>query len=136
MTTQAATVDAVHLVSEAPNGVGDSTYGVRRVYLFSCSFPAYTGSSDNAKISGVAAALVTAGMRDGRTITWEANAVQALCAAPGQDAAASPQSVYAGTFAVSSADLTFNLTDATGTELTSTTGTTSGVQIYVAVDAL
>lgn len=133
MTVQAATVDAVSLLSETPSGVGDATYGVRRVYLLSCSFPAYTGSTDSAKITGVAAAI-SGVVRDGRTITWQANAVQALCAAPGQDTAA--QSVYAGTFAVSSADLTFNLTDPTGTELTSTTGVSSGVQIAVAVDAL
>ena len=131
MTVQAATVDAVSILSETPSGQGDSTYGIRRVYLLSCSFPAYTGASDSAKITGVASAISSA-VRDGRTLTWQANAVQALCAAPGTDGT---QSVYAGTFAVSSADLTFNLTDPTGTELSSAAAS-SGVQILVAVDAL
>ena len=131
MSTLSATVDAVSLVSECPTGVGSATYGVRRVYLLSCSFATYA-STDNAKIANVAATIAAA-VRDGRTYTWGANAVQALCAGPGTDTAG--QAVYAGTFAVSTNDVTFNLTDATGTELSSATAS-SGVQVLVAVDAL
>ncbi len=130
MATLTATVKSAHLISSAPSGIGDSTYGLRKVYLLSCDVAAYTGSTDNVKIVNVAS-TITGRTHSGKTETWQANAVQALCSYPGSDTAA--QSVYAGTFAVSTNDLTFNLTDATGTELTSATASTNN-GILVAVE--
>lgn len=104
-----------------------------KTYLVTCSFPAYTGSADTATVTGLGAAIL-AKNRNGKTHTLKA--VQ--CIGPGKDAAATPldvfftgTSVWAGT--ISSDDATGHLAVAAGTEITSTTGTTVGVELAVTV---
>jgi hypothetical protein len=103
----------------------------REVWQLSCNFAAYTGAADTATVTGVGAALGTQ-TRDGktRTLRWGAPG------GAGYDTAAQAvfftgASVQAGT--VSSDDLTGNLSNAAGTELTSSTASV-GVPVIVCVD--
>lgn len=127
MSTINGTIKGVSLVQGNVNGVG-----ARRAYLLSCEFPAYTGSGDTATITGVGAAISTA-TKTGKTLTLRGG----ICVGAGADTAA--QAVYCGgasvqAMTVSSDDLTGNLTIAAGTEITATTGVSSGVQVLVVVD--
>lgn len=127
MATINGTIKGVSLVQGNVNG-----FGARKAYLLSCEFPAYTGSADTATITGVGAAIATA-TKNGKTNTVRG----ALCVGAGADTAA--QAVYAtGTsvqaMTVSTDDLTGHLAVAAGTEITATTGVTSGVQMVVIVD--
>lgn len=103
----------------------------RKAYLLTCDFAAYTGASDTATVTGAGAAIL-AKTRNGKTLTLRG----AVPIAPGKDTAA--QDVYftgtavqAGT--VSSDDLTGQLSNAAGTELTSSTAC-KGVELCVIVD--
>lgn len=103
----------------------------RKAYLVSCSFGAYSGSADTAALAGVGAAIL-AKTRNGRTVTLRG----AVPAGPGYDTAA--QAVYftgasVQALTVSSDDLTGNLSNAAGTELTASTAST-GVELCVIVD--
>lgn len=103
----------------------------RKAYLLAVDFGAYTGAADTAQIVGVGAAIL-ATTRNAKTVTLRG----AIPAAPGYDTAA--QAVYfTGTAAqaatVSSDDLTGQLSNAAGTELTSATAS-KGVEILVIVD--
>jgi hypothetical protein len=103
----------------------------RKAYLLTVDFGAYTGASDTAAISGVGAAIL-AHTRNGKTVTLRG----AVPIAPGKDTAAQDvyftgASVQAAT--VSTDDLTGNLSNAAGTELTSSTAC-KGVEICVIVD--
>jgi hypothetical protein len=104
-----------------------------KTYLVTCNFAAYTGASDTATVTGLGAAIL-AKNRNGKTHTLKA--VQ--CIAPGKDSAATPldvfftgTSVWAGT--ISSDDATGHLAVAAGTEITSTTSTTVGVELAVTI---
>lgn len=103
-----------------------SPYSARGVYSVSAKFGVYTGSSDHAGISGVAAA-VTASMRDGKTRTLKS----VVCVGAGSDAA---QDIYAGACTVSADLCTFELQNSAGTELTSSVATTVPVVFYVTAD--
>lgn len=127
MATINGTIKGVSLLHGNVNGVG-----ARKAYLLSCDFAAYTGSGDTATITGVGAAIATA-TKNGKTNTLRGG----ICVGPGADTAA--QAVYCGgasvqALTVSTDDLTGNLTVAAGTEITATTGLTSGVQVMVVVD--
>lgn len=103
----------------------------RKAYLLSANFPAYTGSTDTAQISAVGAAIL-AKTRNGKTVTLRG----AVPAAAGYDTAA--QAVYftgaaVQALTVSGDNLTGNLSDSSGTELTSSTAAT-GVELVVIVD--
>lgn len=103
----------------------------RKAYLLTVNFGAYTGSTDTASISGVGAAIL-AKTRNGKTVTLRG----AVPMAAGYDTAS--QAVYfTGTAVqaatVSSDDLTGQLSNAAGTELTSATAS-KGVEICVIVD--
>jgi len=138
MTTQNGTITGVTLLEGSFGGLiatVSSTNYTRKVYHLSVDFPAYTGSSDTMTVTGVNTAIAAA-TRNGRTLTLRA----AVPGQPGQDTTA--QAVFAaGTsiqaMAVSNGtttgDLAGNLTDAAGTELTSTTAV-SGVGIIAVVD--
>lgn len=126
MATINGTIKGVSLVQGNVNGVG-----ARKAYLLSCDFAAYTGSSDTCTITGVGAAIATA-TKNGKTNTLRGG----ICVGPGADTAA--QAVYptgsaAQALTVSSDDLTGNLSNAAGTELTSSTAST-GCQVLVVVD--
>lgn len=114
-------------VSELRAKLGDG----RKAYLVSVSFGAYTGASDTASISSVAATIL-AHTRNGKTMTLRG----AVPIAPGSDTNAQAvyftgASVQAAT--VSSDSLTGQLSAADGTELTSATAS-SGVELCVIVD--
>lgn len=104
-----------------------------KTYEVTCSFAAYTGSTDTATVTGLGAAIL-AKNHNGKTHTLKG--VQ--CIGPGYDAAATPLAVYfTGTSAwagtISTDDATGHLAIAAGTEITSTTGTTTGVVLAVTV---
>lgn len=127
MSTINGTIKGVSLIQGNVNGVGS-----RKAYLLSCEFPAYTGSGDTATITGVGSAISTA-TKTGKTLTLRGG----ICVGAGADTTG--QAVYATGAAaqamtVSSDDLTGNLSVAAGTEITATTGVTSGVQMVVVVD--
>lgn len=126
MSVIAGTITGVTLVrAPVPGG------GARYSYLCTVNFAAYTGSSDSGSIVGVGAAIA-AFVKDGKTLTLCAGAIP-VCVNPGQDTAG--QDVYIGTTTISTADITFNLTDAANSEVTSTTGVTTGVELLVPVVA-
>lgn len=107
--------------------------GALKTYSVTCDFAAYTGSGDTATVTGLGAAIL-AKTRNGKTTTLKA--VQ--CIGAGKDAAAAPldvfftgTSVWAAT--ISGDDATGHLAVAAGTEITSTIGTTKGVELAVTV---
>lgn len=100
--------------------------GDRKSYLVSARFAAYTGASDSGQLQAVGVAIA-AKTRNGKTNTIRS----AACVGAGSDTAA--QAVFTGAVTVSTDDLTFNLTNAAGTELTSATACT-GVEFVVIVD--
>lgn len=120
-------------VSKAFSGAGTvSARDAREVWLVSADFAAYTGASDTAQIQAVGAAI-SSRAADGktRTVRWAAPAYA------GADTA--NQAVYFTGTAVQAAtvstdDITGQLSVAAGTEVTSTTGVSSGVAVLVGVD--
>jgi hypothetical protein len=109
-----------------------SADGASKVYLLSCSFPAYTGSGDSATVLALAAAINTHA-RNGKTAACVAGVVPTR-GGPGYDT--NGQAVFAGTMTLagtsSITDVTMNLTDSAQTELTTSTACT-GVKIIVYV---
>lgn len=104
----------------------------RKAYLLTVDFASsYTGASDTASVSSVGATIL-AHTRNGKTVTLRG----AVPIASGRDTAA--QEVYftgtaAAALTVSSDDLTGQLSNSAGTELTSATAC-KGVEICVIVD--
>lgn len=103
----------------------------RKAYLLTADFAAYTGASDTASLASVGATIL-AHTRNGKTVTLRG----AVPIAAGKDTAA--QDVYftgtaAAALTVSSDDLTGQLSNSSGTELTSSTAS-KGVEICVIVD--
>lgn len=126
MSTANGTINGIALVYGNWEGVGS-----RKGYLISCSFPAYTGSTDTATITGVGAAIA-ATTKNGHTNTLRGG----ICVGPGADT--NGQAVYATGSAVqamtvSTDDLQGNLSIAAGTEITATTAA-AGVLMLVVVD--
>lgn len=103
----------------------------RKAYLLTVDFPAYTGSTDTAEIADVGATIL-AHTRNGTTVTLQG----AIPIAPGYDTN-SQEVFFTGTSvqaaAVSSDDLTGQLSELDGTELTASTAA-KGVEICVIVD--
>ena len=123
MALQKGTIKGASLVYKDPTAQGRATY------LVSADFPAYTGASDSGQIDGVCAAI-TARIRDGKTRTFLSSCVP-TCVGRGTDT--NNQDIFIGAVAISTNDLTFNLTAADGTtEITSSTAAT-GVQLLVTV---
>jgi len=100
--------------------------GARKTALITADFAAYSGAGDSGSITGVKAEL-EATLRNGKTVTLR----QGMPAFAGVDT--NKQAVYVGAVTVSSGDLTFNLADNTGAELTSSTAS-SGVGVLVGFD--
>ena len=127
------TIRGVKLESRAFSSVGTVTTRDRReVYLVTADFAAYTGSTDVARILAIGAGI-SAHVNDGktRTVRWAAPAL-AGGDANNQAVFFTGTSVIAAT--VSSDDITGQLSAADGTEVTSTSGVTKGVAVYVGVD--
>lgn len=141
MSTINGTISNVALLSANPAGSTalDSTSVCNRLaYLVMANFGAYTGSSDTATITGILTAIGAA-TRNGRTLKLRA-VVPAMAGldANGQGVHMSGGSVAACTIAnpTTTGDATGNLTDAAGTEVTSTSGTTVGVGVIAIVDEI
>lgn len=113
-------ISGVSVLSATKSGAG-----ARKAYLVKVDFPAYT-SSDSMDIAGVGAAIASRTAK-GKTLTL----VAALCSQPGADA--NGQAVYTGALTVSTDDLTGNLTDAEGNELSATSGVSKGVEVIAVV---
>ncbi len=141
MTVQNGTIDAVQMIAGNPDGVTNTVSSVvytRKAYLVSAHFPAYTGSTDTATITGILTAINSA-VRDGKTRTL----IAVVPVHPGQDTASPPVTSHFTGTAVAAAtlsnttttgDAAGQLSDSSGTETTSTTGVTSGVQVIAVVD--
>lgn len=126
MATISGTIRGLQCMSRSFSG-----YGSREVWLLTADFGAYTGASDTAQITGVGAAI-NATARDGKTTTllWGATAF------PGADSNAQlvfPAGASVQAMTVSSDDLTGNLANTSGTELTSSTATVSPAGVLVGV---
>lgn len=129
MSVITGTLDGISFIHGGANGAG-----ARKSYIASCSFGAYT-SSDSGALAGVIAAI-NALDRNGKTkvITSSTQGIGVTCVGPGIDT--NGQAVYVGAVTVSSASvgtLAFNLTDSTGSELSSATAC-KGVQLLITVD--
>lgn len=121
MATIAGTIKGASLLTATP-----TNYAGRKAYHVIFDIGAYTGSTDDGSLAAVGAFI--AGQTDnGKTITLRS----AVNAYPGLDTAA--QLVYTGALTVSTDALTFNLTNISGTELTSSTAST-GIGLVVVVD--
>jgi len=133
MTAQAGTIQSINLKSKAFSGAGTTTRDRMEVWEVTADFPAYTGSTDTATLAAVGAAI-SARCRDGktRTLLWGA---PAYC---GADANNQPV-LFGGTtvaaLTISTDDFTgqLNAINTVATEVTSTSGTTYGVGIFVGV---
>lgn len=119
----AGTIDGVTLLQ---------AHGLDKTYLLSCSFPAYTGSTDSMTVLGLAAAI-NSHTRNGRVAACVAGVVP-MRAGPGFDT--NGQAVYFGTQTLagtgSITDITGNLTDSAQTEITASTAC-SGVKLMVTI---
>lgn len=127
MAAQNGTINGITAIYGNFEGVG-----TRKAYMLSVSFPAYTGASDTCTINGVGAAIATSTKNGkGNPPTLKGG----LCLGPGIDT--NSQAVYATgasveAMTVSGDNLTGNLSDSTGTELTSATAS-QGVLVLVTV---
>lgn len=125
MAVASATIKGVTNVSKS-----FQMHGTREAWLLTCDFGSYTGSGDTMSIASVGAAI-DARCRDGKSSTLR-GAVPAFAGYDGTQAVyATGASAQALT--VSSDDLTGNLSNAAGTELTSAAAS-SGVGVLVIVD--
>jgi hypothetical protein len=105
--------------------------GPLKTYLVTANFAAYTGAADTATVNGLGAAIL-AKTRNGKTTTLKG----VNCIGPGYDAAGTAvyytgTSAWAGT--ISSDDSTGHLAVAAGTEISATSGVTTGVELAVTV---
>jgi hypothetical protein len=101
-----------------------------KTYLVTCDFPAYTGASDTATVTGLGVAI-KAKNRNGKTHTLKS----VECIGAGRDTNAQAvfftgTAVWAAT--ISSDDATGHLAVAAGTEITSTTAS-KGVELAVVI---
>jgi len=133
MATINGTIRGINLVNKAFSGSGTTTRDKTEVYLVTCDFGAYTGSSDDATLPAVGAAI-TARVRDGRTRTL-AWAGPAMCGADANNQAVNFCGTSVAALTISTDDLTGELctVNTVSTEVTATSGTTVGIGIMVAV---
>lgn len=139
MGTINGTISGVTLLTGNPAGttaLDSTTKCDRRAFLVMANFPAYTGSTDTATITGILTAIA-ASERNGKTLVLRA-VVPALAGvdAGGQGVHMTGTSVQAATLSntTTTGDAAGQLSDASGTEVTSTTGTTVGVGVIAIVD--
>ncbi len=125
MATIAGTIQGVDCQHKTHSGIGDN-----EVWLITVDFGAYTGSADTATVLAVGAAI-NATTRDGktRTLRWAAPAHGGPDTAD-QAVYFTGASVHAAT--ISTDDLTGELSDDAGTEITTSTAST-GVGLHVGI---
>lgn len=122
MATIAGTIGNVSILAREKNPAG----GARALYRLAVNFAAYTGSADDAAVNAIPTAVQNT-QKNGLTFTLRG----AATLYPGYDGSQavyfSGASVSAAT--ISGANATGNLTNAAGTELTSSVATTVPVTI-------
>lgn len=142
MTVWNGTINGVTLLAaplEGQAALNGSAVATRKAFLVTATFPsAYTGSTDSATITGILTAIAAA-ERNGKALTL----IGVIPVNPGIDGSSPAQGVHFdaashGLITLSNTtttgDAAANLADASGTELTSTTGATVGVGIIATVD--
>jgi len=133
MTTISGVIRGCTNVSKDYQGGGTSTRSLQEVWLVTADFAAYTGSTDDASLAAVSAAI-SARARDGRTRTllWGAPAIAGTDA---NNQAVNFCGASVAALTISSDDFTGELCaiNAVSTEVTATSGTTLGVGIMVGV---
>lgn len=133
MGTITGTLRGCDLVSKAMQGAGTTTRDGLEVWLLTYDFAAYTGSTDDATVTGVPAAI-NARVRDGRTRTllWGA---PAFCGADANNQPVNLCGTSVAALTISTNDFTGELcsVNTVSTEVTSTSGVTAGVGILVGV---
>ena len=115
-----ATITGCELLMSAGTGGG-----ARKAYHLVCSFDTYTSSSDDGRITGVAA-KISDRMKDGKTRTFRS----AAFGRPGKTAAGTDVYVV-GTITNTSGTLTFDLG---GTTAAANAAASTGVGLIVVVD--
>lgn len=139
MTIQNGTIDGVTLLSGNPAGstaLDSSTVCSRKAFLVTAHFPAYTGATDSATITGILTAIANH-QRNGKTLVLrQVCTAYAGIDANGQGVHFAGASNAAATLSntTTTGDAAGNLADASGTEVTSTSGTTVGVGIIAVID--
>lgn len=133
MATITGTLRGCTNVSKAMEGAGTTTRDLMEVWLLTYDFAAYTGSSDDATVTGVPAAI-NARVRDGRTRTllWGA---PAYCGADANNQPVNFTGTSVAALTISTNDFTGELSavNTVSTEVTATSGVTAGVGILVGV---
>lgn len=122
MAVISGTITGVKLLTATHGGTG-----ARASALLTVHFGTYSGAADTAIISAIPTAIQNT-TRNGKTVTLRSGS----CVAAGRDT--NNQAVYTGALTVSTNDLTTELANAAGTELTSSTATVSPVSVIVAYD--
>jgi hypothetical protein len=133
MSTIAGTIRSASLQSKAMEGAGTTTRDRMEVWLVTADFAAYTGSTDDASLAAVGAAI-SARARDGatRTLLWGA---PAFCGADANNQAVNFCGTSVAALTISTDDFTGELctVNTVSTEVTATSGVTYGVGILVGV---
>lgn len=133
MATITGTLRSASLQSKAFSGSGTTTRDLMEVWLLTYDFAAYTGSTDDATVTGVPAAI-NASMRDGktRTLLWGA---PAFCGGDANNQPVNLCGTAVAALTISTNDFTGELcaVNTVSTEVTATSGVTYGVGILVGV---
>lgn len=133
MATIAGTIRGINLLHRAEKGAGTTTRDQTEVWEVSADFAAYTGSTDDASLAGVGAAI-SARARDGKTRTLKA-AMPMYSGADANNQAVDFAGASVAALTISTDDLTGELVavNTVSTEVTATSGVTKGVGIAVCV---
>lgn len=133
MATIAGTITSMSLVHKSFSGSGTTTRDRMETWLVLANFAAYTGSTDDASLAAVGAAI-SATARDGKTRTL-IGAVPCMAGADANNQAVTFNGTSVAALTISTDDLTGELCslNTVSTEVTSTSGTTYGVGIMVSV---
>ena len=139
MSLIAGVIDGVTLIVGNPGGttaLNSTTVCKRKSFLVMAHFQAYTGSTDSANILGICTAIANS-ERNGATLTL----ISVIPAIAGADANAqgvhfdqTSHAIITLSNTTTTGDAAANLTDASGTEVTATSGTTIGVGVIATVD--
>lgn len=133
MATITGTYRSATNLSKANQGAGTTTRDGLEVWLLTYDFAAYTGSSDDATVTGVPT-VINSQVRDGktRTLLWGA---PAYCGADANNQPVNFCGASVAALTVSTNDFTGELctVNTVSTEVTATSGATVGVGILVGV---
>jgi len=133
MSTIAGTITSLSLMHKSYSGSGTTTRDAMETWMVLADFAAYTGSSDTASLAAVGAAI-SAQCRDGKTRTL-ISAQPAMAGSDANNQAVTFNGTSVAALTISTDDLTGELCtlNTVSTEVTATSGTTSGVGTAVCV---